>query len=254
MVYRKTDDASQKICPNNYQRELAIVAFGDERGNLMREGRLRHSPLARILSTLLLLFAFQASQAAIVVYEFDYDFSDVSDPDSASPIGASPWLTATFDDGGTAGSVTLTLEFGADNGSATVNDVYFNLDPLLSAGDLTFSYVSGELATVDTSGSTADGAGEFDFFLDYFPPPGGDTFSAGETSVYTITGAGLDAFSFSFLSENPETTGAKFAAAQILSTGDGLQSAWVGIVPIPAAAWLFGSALGLLGWFKRRSM
>jgi hypothetical protein len=25
------------------------------------------------------------------------------------------------------------------------------------------------------------------------------------------------------------------------------------IVPVPAAAWLFGSALGLLGWLKRRS-
>jgi hypothetical protein len=208
----------------------------------------------RLAVAIFALLGLQLAHAAVVVYEFDYDFSDASDPDSASPIGASPWLTATFDDGDTAGSVTLTLAFGADNGIATVNDVYFNLDPLLSAGDLTFSYVSGELATVDTSGSTADGAGEFDFQLDYFPPPGSDTFSAGETSVYTITGAGLDAFSFSFLSENPETTGAKFAAAQILSTGDGLQSAWVGIVPIPAAAWLFGSGLiGLFAFGRRRT-
>jgi hypothetical protein len=26
----------------------------------------------------------------------------------------------------------------------------------------------------------------------------------------------------------------------------------IGAVPIPAAFWLFGSALGLLGWMKRR--
>lgn len=27
----------------------------------------------------------------------------------------------------------------------------------------------------------------------------------------------------------------------------------VGVIPIPAAAWLFGSALGLLGWMRRRT-
>jgi len=27
----------------------------------------------------------------------------------------------------------------------------------------------------------------------------------------------------------------------------------VGVIPIPAAAWLFGSALGLLGWVRRRT-
>ena len=28
---------------------------------------------------------------------------------------------------------------------------------------------------------------------------------------------------------------------------------WVTNVPVPAAVWLFGSALGLLGWMKRKS-
>ncbi len=30
-----------------------------------------------------------------------------------------------------------------------------------------------------------------------------------------------------------------------------VRSGDVGVVPIPAAAWLFGSALGLLGWIRR---
>jgi hypothetical protein len=57
-------------------------------------------------------------------------------------------------------------------------------------------------------------------------------------------------------------------AAWVFSFGNGLQSnilksndfpsAWavrpgdVAVVPVPAAVWLFGSALGLLGWLRRR--
>jgi hypothetical protein len=29
---------------------------------------------------------------------------------------------------------------------------------------------------------------------------------------------------------------------------------WVTTVPVPPALWLFGSALGLLGWLKRRAV
>lgn len=36
-------------------------------------------------------------------------------------------------------------------------------------------------------------------------------------------------------------------------TGDSASSTHVDTIPIPAAAWLFGSALGMLGWLKRRS-
>ena len=37
-------------------------------------------------------------------------------------------------------------------------------------------------------------------------------------------------------------------------TPNGGQTFTYTIVPVPAAAWLFGSALGLLGWVRRRSM
>ena len=159
----------------------------------------------RLLLAAIALFGLQVVNAASVTYEFDYSFGDMSDIDYAPPDGASPWLTATIDDGGTPDSVTLTMTFGADNGENTINGVYFNLDPLLSAGDLTYTYVSGPDATVRTSGNlTAGASGEYDIFFDFPPPPGGpstDYFEAGETVVYTITGAGLDAFSFEYQSE-----------------------------------------------------
>ncbi len=40
---------------------------------------------------------------------------------------------------------------------------------------------------------------------------------------------------------------------------DDLRFAWavhpgnVGVIPVPAAVWLFGSALGLLGWIRRKA-
>jgi len=34
---------------------------------------------------------------------------------------------------------------------------------------------------------------------------------------------------------------------------DGQEQLFLVAVPVPAAVWLFGSALGLLGWVRRRS-
>lgn len=211
-------------------------------------------PCLRLLAAAAGVLLAGTIQAATLTYEFDTSFGAPYDPDTAAPDGTAPWLTAVFDDGDTAGSVTLTMTFGADNGDNTVNSVYFNLDQALNASDLTYSYISGPSAGVNTTGNlSADGAGDFDIYFDFPPPPGGqvDFFNAGDTVVYTITGASLVASSFDFLSEDPSSnTGAKFAAAQIQSTGDGSQSDWIGVVPLPAAAWLFISGLGALGFLQ----
>ena len=47
------------------------------------------------------------------------------------------------------------------------------------------------------------------------------------------------------------TTGANGEQAWIQKKQGGIG---ISVVPVPAAVWLFGSALGALGWLRRRSV
>ena len=56
------------------------------------------------------------------------------------PWNPAPWVNATFDDGGSAGTVTLTLTTGGlAVGTEKVAVWYFNLDPALDPTQLVFS-------------------------------------------------------------------------------------------------------------------
>jgi hypothetical protein len=217
-------------------------------------------------------------QAATLTLEFDTSFGNPNDTDTAPPDGATPWLTAVFDDGNTPGSVTLTMTVSGTIGIAEISQIYLNLDPVYDPADLTITRNAGSsTGPVENSiGQSAnaykpDSDGLMDILID-LPPPGGDRFGAGEVLVYDISEGtnSLTASSFNFLStpdpNEANPTGPWLAAAKVSSTGSltvtcnsvngpiGECSDWIapGIIPVPAAVWLFGSALGLLGWMRRQ--
>jgi hypothetical protein len=208
------------------------------------------------------LFAFGTVNAATLTLVFDNSFG------ADAPDGTD-WFTAFFDETA-ANEVTLTMTVAGTIGNADISEAYFNLDPNYLAL-LTITHVSGDVATVSTASDNfqADGDGLYDILFDF--PEAPPRFSAGDTSVYTLSGAGLLASSFNFLSTpNDGGSGPFLAAAHVLETGplecdpdftcpphelENLNSDWISpsIVPVPAAAWMFGSALGLLGWVRRKT-
>jgi len=198
------------------------------------------------------------AQAATVTFEYTQSFGAVS------PDGPAPWATAVFDDGGSLGSVTLTMSVAASVNLAAVTEMYFNLDPALDPTSLLFARTDGTGPTAaNTSIQTgvdnfqADGDGQYDILFDFPPPPGQQAarFNAGEFVTYDITGIGsLTADDFNFFATPGGGFGPYLSVARFQSTGpDQEGSDWVGAVPVPAAVWLFGSGLlGLVGVARKR--
>lgn len=168
--------------------------------------------------------------AATISYDLNIEFSG-----GTAPSGFAPWLSATFDDGGGIGSVTLTLDVVNLASTEFVREWYFNLDPALDPTALAFSAPTktGSFANPTISLGVdqfkADGDGRYDILV-AFATGGGPSqrFNAGDQAVFTITGIStLTAASFKFLSAPDGGHGPFHTAAHVQGTGGGEDSGWV---------------------------
>lgn len=208
----------------------------------------------------------QAAMDPGIVYNFNNVFSG-----SVNPGGSAPWVTATFQNDGSAG-VLLTIS-GADlAGSEKLDSVYFNVNPALSASipNLTFSLQSSSAGLAQPQISTgedafkADGDGKYDIKFAFGTGQG--TFNNGDSITYLVSGVtGLTADDFAYLSAPAGGSGPFYSAAHILGISPNNSSVWVepsagpipqiSMMPEPASFGFAGAALaGFVALRRRKSV
>ena len=212
-----------------------------------------------------------ASSASADILTFEYTASYT---DGNLPTGVDPFVTATFEDvdlGGGNSAVKLTLDAGNLEGGEFVSDVFFNLNPSLSASNLSFT---GETKTgsfdspaiskgTDNQRSTA--SYDFDIkiaFTTMGGPGGGVTKRFGANDVYMVQISSsetstLTVADFDFLAskDNEEATGLPTALhVQGSPNGDGGTYSSNLTTPEPGTAVLCGlGALAMLGRTRRQA-
>ena len=162
------------------------------------------------------------SAAESISFDLGYAYSGDSPPG-----GTTPWVTATFDDGGTLGSVTMTLSENSLSGGEFLFNWLFNLDPALDPNDLIFSDLTKTGKFDDPTISLgvdvfqADGDGMFDIKIEFANFDGAaKRFGSKDALQYTIGGIGsLNASSFNFISAKDGGEGEYLTASHVGGTG-----------------------------------
>lgn len=227
--------------------------------------KIRH--IVRLMMIILvsaLVFPSSFARGAMVIYSIGTAFS--TDTFGTLPAGSPPWLQATFDDGGGAGSVTLTLENVNLAPAEFTREWDFNLDPSLDPTELLFSApvkvgaFDDPTINLGVDAFQADGDGRYDIqFL--FATSGMDggihRFGAGEAATLTITGSPtLTASSFEFLSSPAGGSGPFYTAAHIqgIDGPEGSTSVWATTPEPPTIvlAAIAASAIAASGFWRRR--
>ena len=215
-----------------------------------------------ILSALVLCFTVwfgQFAQATSVSFDLDFEFSG-----GFNPSGPAPWLNILIEDAG-ADTVNVTFTSHLSTSGEFISEIYMNLDPLLDetmlSGAVTVGNPAWDSLQVWTDHFKADGDGRYDLLFSY-DHSGPGQFTVGSTTTTTLSLSGLDAYSFSFLSQPAGGNGPFYAAAHVQGIGEEC-SGWIGsgdsslgtagdvctpvTVPEPATSVLLLSGLVMVG-------